>query len=141
MIAAWILLTAPAFVPAKTYVHASGKRIDCTQVRALPPGEVMDYVTQRLPRDPDALFGALGTCLAEGPHVCDRAWVGWAVFGGFSMAVVDGGAPPIERRRAAFLKACKALPENDQRCAQLSTKAPQCKPIRQTLRKALSTVR
>jgi hypothetical protein len=141
MITAWVLLSAPAFVPPKQYVHPSGKTVECATVRALPPGQVLTHLSTRLPADPDALFGALGTCLAQGPHLCDRAWVGWGAFGGLSMAVIDGVAPPIERRQAAFIQTCKALPVKDQPCALLSGDKTKCEPVRQRLRAALAKVR
>lgn len=138
-----ILLAAPAWTPAATHRTPSGKTVDCKALRATPPGAMMGAL-QKTGAHPTEAFGALETCLAEGPHLCDRAWVGHAIFG-VSMAVVDGVAPPIAQRKAWFDQVCRRFTPAEQRCLLLSSVDMKrmesgqdaCGPTRDRLRKAL----
>lgn len=104
---------------AARYQFASGKTVDCAELKALPPGQVLTFMS-RLTTDPADGQAALDTCMADGPHLCDRAWVGWAMFGGASMAVVDGVAPPIDQRARWFGNACRTMAPADQACLVMS---------------------
>lgn len=111
----------PADAQAAQYLLANGETVDCKALRAAPSGEVLGRI-MRLATDPADGQSAIETCMADGPHVCDRAWVGWAMFGGLSMAVVDGVAPPIERRARWFGEACRVMSPADQACLVLSAR-------------------
>ena len=146
------LLTASGACSSKApssaeYALANGARVDCAALKALPPGKVLAHLTG-LTRDVGDGQAALEHCLADGPHLCDRAWVGWAMFGGASMAVVDGVAPPIDQRARWFGEACRAMPAAEQGCLLMSrrmARGPQpagavepCDPVAARMRAALS---
>lgn len=141
-----VLLATPAWTPPATHTTPSGKIVDCAALRALPPGEVLGAVSAAgVP--PAHGFGTLEACFARGPHVCDRAAVGHEIFGGLSMAVVEGVAPPIEARRAWFQQVCRGFTAAEQACLLMSAVdvealakgAPDaCEPVRATLRARLA---
>lgn len=114
-----LLLAPPAPLHKRpTATLKNGKTVDCKWLGA-DPGEALARA-RSLGEDPALAFEAFELCFAEDQSDCAKAWVTRAIFGGLSMAVVDGVAPPIEQRQAAFMKTCQARPKPEQRCQVLS---------------------